>query len=56
MKYFHVPLLRDENGHRLAKRALSKSLRKLREEGFSPEEIREKFFDKSIEPLWNDDR
>lgn len=55
IEYFHVPLLRDENGRRLAKRALSKSLRKLREEGFTPNDIREQFFDKSIKNLWSEE-
>jgi hypothetical protein len=41
--YFHSPLVCDEHGVRLAKRNFAKSLRKLREEGVTPEEIREDF-------------
>jgi glutamyl-tRNA synthetase len=40
--YHHLPLVCDENGQRLAKRNMAKSLRKLREEGFTPEQLREK--------------
>jgi glutamyl-tRNA synthetase len=41
--YFHCPLLRDENGVRLAKRHDALSLRKMREQGTSPETLREQF-------------
>jgi glutamyl-tRNA synthetase len=40
--YHHLPLVCDENGQRLAKRNMAKSLRKLREEGFTPEQLKEK--------------
>lgn len=42
-RYFHAPLVCDEHGVRLAKRNFSKSLRKLREEGMTPEGIREQY-------------
>lgn len=51
-QYFHLPLLRDEEGRRLAKRTMATSLRRLREEGLTPEAIRQRFFDKQIEHLW----
>jgi glutamyl/glutaminyl-tRNA synthetase len=38
--FFHCPLMNDENGIRLAKRHETLSLRHLREQGRSPEEIR----------------
>jgi glutamyl-tRNA synthetase len=38
--FYHCPLVRDENGIRLAKRHDALSLRKLRQEGKKPEEIR----------------
>ncbi|HZD93406.1 MAG TPA: glutamate--tRNA ligase family protein, partial [Candidatus Sulfotelmatobacter sp.] len=41
--YFHCPLLRDENNVRLAKRHDALSLRKLREQGVRPEELKRKF-------------
>ncbi|HEY3770953.1 MAG TPA: tRNA glutamyl-Q(34) synthetase GluQRS [Candidatus Angelobacter sp.] len=41
--YFHCPLLRDENGVRLAKRHHALSLRKMREQGTSPETLRKQF-------------
>jgi glutamyl/glutaminyl-tRNA synthetase len=41
--YFHCPLLRDENNIRLAKRHDALSLRTLREQGASPEMLRNKF-------------
>jgi len=41
-KYFHCPLLRDENNIRLAKRNDALSLRTLRENGVRAEELREK--------------
>ena len=40
-KYFHCPLLRDEKNIRLAKRHDALSLRKLREQGITPEELLE---------------
>ncbi len=46
--YFHCPLLRDEKNVRLAKRHDALSLRKLREQGVKPEELRERF-----EREWN---
>eukprot|EP01038_Epipyxis_sp_PR26KG_P011041 gene11041-14825_t len=51
-QYFHVPLLCDEFGVRLAKRNFAKSLRQLREEGFTPSSIREKYFNIQNEQLW----
>ena len=39
-KFFHCPLMTDEHGIRLAKRHDTLSLRQLREQGRSPEEIR----------------
>ena len=39
-KFFHCPLMLDEQGVRLAKRHAALSLRKLREEGKTPEQIR----------------
>jgi glutamyl/glutaminyl-tRNA synthetase len=41
--YFHCPLLRDEKNVRLAKRHDALSLRKLREQGVKPEELRKRF-------------
>jgi len=41
--YYHCPLLRDENHLRLAKRHDALSLRKLREQGVKPEELRKRF-------------
>jgi glutamyl/glutaminyl-tRNA synthetase len=38
--FFHCPLLCDEHGVRLAKRHAALSLRQLRAQGFSPEELR----------------
>jgi len=38
--FAHCPLLRDESGKRLAKRHASLSLRKMRESGMSPDEVR----------------
>jgi len=37
--FFHCPLLRDEQGRRLAKRHASLSLRELRRRGLSPDEV-----------------
>lgn len=37
--YLHHALVRDENGTRLAKRDAARSIRSLREKGFSPEEV-----------------
>lgn len=46
-QYCHLPLVLDENGKRLAKRAKSKSLRALREEDhLQPEEIWKKMLKK----------
>ncbi|MCU1254455.1 MAG: Glutamate--tRNA ligase [Candidatus Angelobacter sp.] len=41
--YFHCPLLRDEKNVRLAKRHDALSLRKLKEQGVTVDELREKF-------------
>ena len=41
--YFHCPLLRDENNLRLAKRHDSLSLRRLRESGVDPANLRRRF-------------
>lgn len=41
--FFHAPLLRDENGVRLAKRHDALALRTLRAQGVTPEKIRERF-------------
>lgn len=38
-EFFHCPLMLDENGQRLAKRSAALSLRALREEGATPEEL-----------------
>ena len=38
--YYHCDLVRDENGVRLAKRHDSLSIRKLREQGWTPEQVR----------------
>jgi glutamyl-tRNA synthetase len=37
--WFHAPLLRDKDGHRLAKRHQSMSLRSLRERGVLPNNL-----------------
>ena len=42
--YFHYDLVRDETGMRLAKRHDSLSIRKLRELGWSPEQVRTEEF------------
>jgi glutamyl/glutaminyl-tRNA synthetase len=42
-EFCHVPLITDSSGRRLAKRHQALSLRSLRREGFTPEEIRRKF-------------
>jgi glutamyl-tRNA synthetase len=47
-KFYHCPLLRDGDGKRLAKRSLSKSIRSLRDEGFTPQRIIDDFFDKDV--------
>jgi glutamyl-tRNA synthetase len=39
--YYHCDLVRDDNGGRLAKRHDSLSIRKLRESGWTPEQVRE---------------
>ena len=41
--YFHCPLLRDEKNVRLAKRHDALSLRKLKEQGLDPDELRKRF-------------
>lgn len=41
-RFFHCPLITDEEGNRLAKRHESLSLRALRERGASPEELHQK--------------
>jgi glutamyl-tRNA synthetase len=41
--YFHCPLLRDGKNVRLAKRHDALSLRKLREQGVKPGELRKRF-------------
>jgi glutamyl/glutaminyl-tRNA synthetase len=41
--YFHTPLLRDENGVRLAKRHDALAIRTLRERGLSAEQVRQMF-------------
>lgn len=41
--FYHCPLVTDEKGARLAKRTESLSLRALREQGFSAEDVRKKF-------------
>jgi glutamyl-tRNA synthetase len=38
--YYHCDLVRDEAGVRLAKRHDALSIRKLRESGYTPEEVR----------------
>ncbi len=38
--YYHCPLIRDENGRRLAKRHASLSLRALRQQGLTPAQVR----------------
>jgi len=39
--YYHCDLIRDESGVRLAKRHDSLSIRKLREMGWTPEQVRD---------------
>jgi glutamyl/glutaminyl-tRNA synthetase len=46
-RYFHCPLLRDENNVRLAKRHDALSLRKLRENGINSAELRSQFAPKA---------
>jgi len=46
-RFFHVPLVVDESGKRLAKRHGSLSLRALRERGFAAEELRARSISKS---------
>lgn len=41
--YFHCDLLRDEHGQRLAKRTDALSLHRLRQQGVTPEQVREMF-------------
>ena len=45
--YFHCPLLRDEKNVRLAKRHDALSLRKLREQGMTAEELRKRFVEEA---------
>lgn len=42
--FYHCDLIRDQAGVRLAKRHDSLSIRKLRETGWTPEQVREKQF------------
>lgn len=42
-KFFHCPLMTDENGRRLSKRSDGLSLRKLRERGMTPVQIRQQW-------------
>ena len=42
-EFFHCELMRDKSGQRLAKRHDSLSLRQLREQGASPENLRAKW-------------
>jgi glutamyl/glutaminyl-tRNA synthetase len=49
LRYFHCPLVRDENNLRLAKRHDSLSLRSLRHEGVNPDELLQQF---SLEIEW----
>lgn len=42
--YFHVPLLRDADGQRLAKRTDALSLRELRRKGYTPDQVHELWF------------
>jgi glutamyl-tRNA synthetase len=51
--FYHCPLVRDEEGKRLAKRAPSRTLRSLREMNYTPERIIEEFFDEDIKALLN---
>lgn len=53
-QYCHVPLMYDENGVRLAKRNFAKSLRKLREEGYTPDQIKQQYFNKRKRQLSQD--
>jgi glutamyl-tRNA synthetase len=41
--FYHCPLLRDEAGERLAKRTAALSLRRLREQGQKPEQLRARY-------------
>jgi glutamyl-tRNA synthetase len=41
--YFHTPLLRDENGVRLAKRHDALAIRTLREQGLAPDDVLQLF-------------
>ena len=42
--YFHCPLVRDDDGVRMAKRYGSLTIKALREEGWTPQMIRDKYF------------
>lgn len=50
--FHHVPLVRDADGRRLAKRDAALSLRRLREEGWTPEALRARpeFIDVGLDP------
>jgi glutamyl-tRNA synthetase len=39
-QFYHCPLVKDNNGKRLAKRDSSKSLRSSRQEGHTPDDLR----------------
>ena len=43
-RFYHCPLMNDDQGERLAKRHDALSLRTLRSQGMSPEEVRQNFF------------
>lgn len=47
-QYFHAPLMCDETGRRLAKRNFAKSLRKMREEGMTAEEVKNRYFNPAL--------
>lgn len=47
-RFYHCPLVRDDSGNRLAKRAGGLALRDLRAMGMSPQEIREKWDFESV--------
>ena len=46
--YFHCPLVRDEEGVRMAKRTGAQTLQALREAGVTAEEVRRQFFDPEL--------
>lgn len=47
-QYFHAPLMCDESGRRMAKRDLARSLRKMREDGMTVDEIKLQYFTPSL--------